>query len=191
MLERLRQTARGRDLPIIAVTTQDQPGDRERCFAVGMDGYVPKPVRAETLASEIRRVFADRRARAERRAGPQVPLWSVVSLEQLRQLASSRPDFVTEVIDLYRSDSARILAALGAAVAAGDAKQISSLVHELVGASNSVGAARVAADAQALSALARADADADASAPLDALRQLERTRALTLDAFAEQFAARG
>jgi CheY-like chemotaxis protein len=32
-------------------------GDRERCLRAGMDGYVAKPVDAETLALEIRRVM--------------------------------------------------------------------------------------------------------------------------------------
>jgi CheY-like chemotaxis protein len=39
----------GRQTPIIAVTAHTQPSDGERCLAVGMDEYLPKPVTLEAL----------------------------------------------------------------------------------------------------------------------------------------------
>jgi PAS domain S-box-containing protein len=46
-----------RTVPIIGLTAFAMHGDRERFMAVGMDGYVPKPVNLEELALEIRRVI--------------------------------------------------------------------------------------------------------------------------------------
>ena len=47
-------------IPIIAITAHAMKGDRERCLASGMDGYVSKPLRINELFSEIRRVIPAR-----------------------------------------------------------------------------------------------------------------------------------
>ena len=51
-------------LPIIALTAHALAGDRERCTAAGMDGYVSKPFTLERLAAELQR-FLHRADRAE------------------------------------------------------------------------------------------------------------------------------
>ncbi len=43
-------------LPVIMVTANDMPGDRERFISMGADGYVAKPVDVTQLEIEIRRV---------------------------------------------------------------------------------------------------------------------------------------
>ncbi len=46
----------GGHLPIVAMTAHAMKGDRERCLAAGMDGYVAKPVRAKELFETIEEV---------------------------------------------------------------------------------------------------------------------------------------
>jgi CheY-like chemotaxis protein len=46
----------GAHIPVIAMTAHALSGDRERCLAAGMDGYVCKPIRLGDLLAEISRL---------------------------------------------------------------------------------------------------------------------------------------
>jgi CheY-like chemotaxis protein len=60
---REREQRTGRHIPIIAMTASAMKGDRERCLAAGMDGYVSKPIDPEQLYRAVA-TFAPARARA-------------------------------------------------------------------------------------------------------------------------------
>jgi CheY-like chemotaxis protein len=41
-------------IPIIAVTANTMPGDKEKCIASGMDDYIEKPVASDILKKTVR-----------------------------------------------------------------------------------------------------------------------------------------
>ncbi len=54
---RLREQGQLQHLPVIAMTAHAMQGDRERCLAAGMDGYVSKPVNVDELLRAIEAVL--------------------------------------------------------------------------------------------------------------------------------------
>jgi two-component system, sensor histidine kinase len=60
---RAKEKARGIHQPIIAMTAHAMQGDRERCLAAGMDGYLSKPIRREELDALLQH-YLDRRVAA-------------------------------------------------------------------------------------------------------------------------------
>lgn len=54
---RAKEQGTDRHIPIIAMTAYAVKGDREKCLASGMDGYVSKPMRSDKLREEIETVL--------------------------------------------------------------------------------------------------------------------------------------
>src|ERR1019366_6663851 len=70
---REREKSSGRHIPIIAMTAHAMRGDRERCLAGGMDGYISKPIHLRNLFVEIERCLAEIQNSATMSENPSQP----------------------------------------------------------------------------------------------------------------------
>jgi len=61
VLRKIRETPCLSDLRVLAVTAYAMRGDREKALDAGFDGYVPKPINAPFLWTELDRVLEQAR----------------------------------------------------------------------------------------------------------------------------------
>jgi two-component system, sensor histidine kinase and response regulator len=113
----------GRRTPIIAVTAHAIKGDRDACLQAGMDGYLTKPIRRQTLVDTISRVVPSHPV-PESESKATVPLlpWEGVDLEILPRLGK---------IMIESTESA--LGELADALNAKDAQRLQRIAHSLKG----------------------------------------------------------
>jgi len=150
---RAREKATGRHLPIIAVPAHAMKGDRERCLAAGMDGYLAKPLRGKDLDAEMARVLGSRIAPA---ADPSDP--PEVHLDRASLLARVEGDreLLRELAAIFVEEGPRLLDSIRNAVWAEDAAEVAQTAHALTGCASNLGADRVAELARKLEQQGRA-----------------------------------
>ena len=78
-------------IPIIAMTAHSLVGEQERCYNMGMNGYVPKPFKQEALMEAIKTVMTNENDLFKRK----------IDLSFLDEMACGDPHFRKEIIDLF------------------------------------------------------------------------------------------
>ena len=144
-------------VPIIAMTAHAMREDEQRCRAAGMNDYLAKPFEPENFLRILDAYLPTQGAPtvAVREPAPatNTPILDIDGL--INRLMGSRKG-VAQVISAFLGDAPNLLAALDAAVAAGDAALTAVHLHTLKGATASLGAETLRAMVVELEPVAKA-----------------------------------
>lgn len=168
---RARERTLGTHIPIIGVTAHAMKGDRERCLEGGMDGYVTKPIRPDTLFSELARLGpASMQHGTEPATTTDSGAIGALDRGALLDRVEGDMDLLGDIIELFKEDSVRQLAAIREAIDKKQADALRRAAHTLKGTCGNLGAPEAAATALELEKLAAAG---DLSHAQESLRSLE------------------
>ncbi len=158
----------GGHVPIIALTAHALQRDMEKCLRAGMDAYVSKPIEAGKLFEAIDGLITV----PEAAAPPGAPNdGTVLDTQALLRRVDGDPALLTEIVGLYRGDSASLLTEIRDALASGAVESLERMAHRLKGSLATLGAEAAAEVARKLEQAARRADPAEAAALFEALRQ--------------------
>lgn len=168
-------------LPIIAVTANAMPGDRERCLEAGMDGYISKPIQSQGILETIESLMGGE-------SRPPATENNAEICDAVAALARVDGDqeLLQEIASLFLDDLEPIVNRIQHAAAAQDSMAVAQSAHALKGSVSNFFASRAHEAASRLEKLGRAGVGDGIE---DALSQLMRSLE-DLKPFIEKMAGR-
>jgi PAS domain S-box-containing protein len=153
---KIREAETDVHVPIIALTANAMTGDRERCEAAGMDGYLTKPIEVERLRSILAKFGLEKTAVAATAAPVTASAaapdqaGAPVDLRGFRDVTGGDEAFAQELAAAFISAGEQQLAEIDAALKQGDRSALARAAHKLKGACANIHAHSLLARVQRL-----------------------------------------
>jgi CheY-like chemotaxis protein len=136
----------GKHVPIIAMTAHAMRGDKEKCLASGMDGYISKPIQPAGLFAEMERCLTGAKGSNLVTENDNAPGEQIDRVSLLERVEGDQ-ELLTEMIHLFQEDAPNLLAAMRDALERGDMVVLERSAHSLKGALSNLSAKATAAAA--------------------------------------------
>ncbi len=120
----------GTHIPIVAMTAHSLMGDRERCLAAGMDGYIAKPIHVAELFNVIDGLFAVSAELAEQTVSEMAEEKNVNWHEAL-QAVRGNAQLLKTVVEAALEEIPRLMAAIRQAITNSDTTVLRLSAHTL------------------------------------------------------------
>jgi CheY-like chemotaxis protein len=149
----IRKTEKiGKRVPIIALTANARPEDRDEAFKAGVNEYLTKPIFLEDLELALNRLIApngDREISADRQEiGISSDLETVLDPDIVRELKRipglKSMDLFTEMATMFQDQVPAYLADLDRQAEEGDIAEVKRVAHKLLGICQQIGARQMA-----------------------------------------------
>jgi CheY-like chemotaxis protein len=161
---RTKEKDGGGHIPILAMTAHALKGDRERCLAAGMDGYISKPIRPQEMFRSIENLRALPETPAE------FPDDDILDRREVLYRFDDDRELLREVVQGFLRECPNRLSALREALARGDSDAVTRLAHALKGSVGNFAARHVVDAAQKLEMIGR---EGDVARGMEAYTELE------------------
>jgi len=149
------------------MTAHAMKGDRERCLAAGMDGYLSKPVDPKALFSVVDESASDKDAHVVTPVAGELAF----DIDELRRRTGGDETLIAEVVRLFLEDCPMRMEALRRAIHNENRTELHAAAHALKGAASYVSARRVVDGAAELERLGQDASLAHAAAVFERLER--------------------